>query len=107
MLSRGVKSARAPARFEPPACFRIPANILRPGQYGKVRVPVETLHNALLIPQQAVSELQGSFQVAVVDQNNAVNIQADQGWRPDRLFMGDAGRPEAGRPRDRRREFKR
>jgi membrane fusion protein (multidrug efflux system) len=55
--------------------FPNPGNILRPGQYGKVRVAVETMHGALLIPQQAVSELQGDYQVATVDRNNAVNIQ--------------------------------
>ena len=55
--------------------FPNPGNVLRPGQYGKVRVAVETLHNALLVPQQAVSELQGSYQVAAVGQNNTVTIQ--------------------------------
>ena len=55
--------------------FPNPGNILRPGQYGKVRVAVETLHAALLVPQQAVSELQGSYQVATVEENSAVNVQ--------------------------------
>jgi RND family efflux transporter MFP subunit len=55
--------------------FSNPGNILRPGQYGKVRVVVETLHGALLVPQQAVSELQGSYQVAAVDGNDAVTIK--------------------------------
>jgi membrane fusion protein (multidrug efflux system) len=67
--------------------FPNPGNILRPGQYGKVRVAVETLRDALLIPQQAVSELQGSYQVALVDQNEMVSIkpinvgeQIGSGW---------------------------
>jgi RND family efflux transporter MFP subunit len=55
--------------------FSNPGNILRPGQYGKVRVAVETLHGALLVPQQAVSELQGSYQVATVDGSDAVSIK--------------------------------
>ena len=55
--------------------FPNPGNILRPGQYGKVRVAVETLHDALLVPQAAVSELQGCYQVAIVDRNDTVNIQ--------------------------------
>jgi membrane fusion protein, multidrug efflux system len=55
--------------------FPNPGNILRPGQYGKVRISVETLHDALLVPQAAVSELQGSYQVATVDGNDTVNIQ--------------------------------
>lgn len=55
--------------------FPNPGNILRPGQYGKVRVAVETLHNALLVPQQAVSELQGSYEVATVGRKGTVSIQ--------------------------------
>ena len=55
--------------------FPNPGNILRPGQYGKVRVAVETLRGALLVRQQAVSELQGSYQVAVVDSQNKVAIR--------------------------------
>ena len=55
--------------------FRNPGNILRPGQYGKVRVAVETIHAALLVPKQAVSELQGSYEVATVDHNNEVNVR--------------------------------
>jgi RND family efflux transporter MFP subunit len=58
--------------------FPNPGNILRPGQYGKVRVAVETLPGALLVPQQAVSELQGSYQVAAVDSNDTVSIKPIQ-----------------------------
>jgi membrane fusion protein (multidrug efflux system) len=72
----GRQVSQGTGAIEATGLFPNPGNILRPGQYGKVRVPVETLHNVLLVPQQAVSELQGSFQVAIVDRNNAVNIQA-------------------------------
>ena len=58
--------------------FPNPENILRPGQYGKVRVAVETLKNALLIPQRAINELQGVFQVGVVGPDNKVEIKAVQ-----------------------------
>jgi membrane fusion protein (multidrug efflux system) len=54
--------------------FPNPGNILRPGQYGKVRVAVETIQGALLVPKQAVSELQGGYEVATVDRNNEVSI---------------------------------
>lgn len=47
---------------------------LRPGQFGKVRFIPDAVQNALVVPQEAVTELQGSFQVAVVDQNNKVSI---------------------------------
>jgi membrane fusion protein, multidrug efflux system len=56
--------------------FPNPENLLRPGQYGKVRVAVDNLKGALLIPQRAVSELQGVHQVAVVGSDNKVEIKA-------------------------------
>jgi len=54
--------------------FPNPDAILRPGQFGKVRFVPDTVQNALVVPQEAVTELQGNFQVAVVDQNNKVSI---------------------------------
>jgi membrane fusion protein (multidrug efflux system) len=58
--------------------FANPANILRPGGYGKVRAVIRTQLGALLVPQRAVSELQGGYQVAVVDDQNKVNIRTIQ-----------------------------
>jgi membrane fusion protein (multidrug efflux system) len=58
--------------------FANPANILRPGGYGKVRAVIRTQQGALLVPQRAVSELQGGYQVAVVDSENKVSIRAVQ-----------------------------
>jgi|SRR5882724_2602077 len=55
--------------------FPNPANILRPGGYGKVRAVIRVQPNALLVPQRAVSELQGGYQVAVVDGQNKVSIR--------------------------------
>jgi membrane fusion protein (multidrug efflux system) len=55
--------------------FPNPEALLRPGQFGKVRFVPDTVHNALVIPQEAVTELQGRFQVAVVDENNKVSIR--------------------------------
>jgi len=57
------------------ALFPNPNNILRPGGYAKVRVFINVQHNALLVPQRAVSELQGSYQVAVVGSDNKVVIR--------------------------------
>ena len=45
------------------AAFPNTGNILRPGQYGRVRAITEVRHDALLVPQAAVTELQGTFQV--------------------------------------------
>ena len=55
--------------------FPNPGNILRPGGYGKVRAANRIEKDALVIPQRAVSELQGGYQVAVVDSQNKVTIQ--------------------------------
>jgi len=60
------------------ALFPNPGNILRPGGYGRVRATVRVQNDALLVPQRAVSELQGSYQVAVVDGESKVNIRAIQ-----------------------------
>jgi RND family efflux transporter MFP subunit len=50
-------------------------NLLRPGQYGRVRTSLKTKDGALLIPQRAVTEMQGTFQVAVVDGENRISIR--------------------------------
>jgi RND family efflux transporter MFP subunit len=55
--------------------FPNPGNILRPGQFGKVRFVADMKKGAIVVPQEAVNELQGNFQVAVVDQNNKVSIR--------------------------------
>lgn len=55
--------------------FPNPGNILRPGGYGKVRAVIRVQHDALLVPQRAVSELQGGYQVAVVDGANKVSVR--------------------------------
>jgi RND family efflux transporter MFP subunit len=54
--------------------FDNPGNILRPGQYARIRAATSIRQGALLIPQRAVSELQGTYNVAVVDAGNKVNI---------------------------------
>jgi membrane fusion protein (multidrug efflux system) len=50
-------------------------NILRPGQYAKVRAAVDTRKGALLVPQRAVNELQGAYQIAVVASDGKVDIR--------------------------------
>jgi RND family efflux transporter MFP subunit len=58
--------------------FPNPGNILRPGGYAKVRAATQIQQGALLVPQRAVSELQGGYQVAVVDGQNKVSIRTIQ-----------------------------
>jgi len=55
--------------------FPNPENILRPGQFAKVRALMKTEKGAILVPQRAVGELQGSYQVAVVQADNTVQIR--------------------------------
>ncbi|HTX16758.1 MAG TPA: efflux RND transporter periplasmic adaptor subunit [Candidatus Baltobacteraceae bacterium] len=72
--------------------FPNPGNILRPGQYGKVRAVTQMRKGALLVPQRAVSELQGSYEVAVVGPDNKVAIRSVQvGERVDTLWIIDKG----------------
>ena len=55
--------------------FPNPGNILRPGQFARVRAITTTRKGALLVPQRAVTELQGNYQVAVVGNDNKVSIR--------------------------------
>lgn len=50
-------------------------NILRPGQFGRVRASTYTRTNALLVPQRAVIEIQGTYQLAIVGSDNKVNVR--------------------------------
>lgn len=60
------------------ALFPNPGNVLRPGQYGKVRAVVRVRRGALLVPQPAVTELQGSYEVDLVGQDDRVAIRPVQ-----------------------------
>ncbi|MGB6482393.1 MAG: efflux RND transporter periplasmic adaptor subunit [Candidatus Acidiferrales bacterium] len=72
--------------------FPNPGNILRPGQYGKVRAVTQIRKGALLIPQRAVTELQGSYQVAVVGPDNKITIRTVQvGERVDTMWIINKG----------------
>jgi len=56
------------------AAFSNPNNILRPGQFGRVKANTQIRHNAILVPQAAVVEFQGLQQVYTVTQDNKVHI---------------------------------
>ena len=60
--------------FQIEAVFPNPLGLLRPGQFARVRALYKTLKDVVVIPKQAVVELQGIFQVYVVDSNNVVQI---------------------------------
>lgn len=72
--------------------FPNPGNILRPGQYARVRAASSIKRGALLVPQRAVTELQGSYQVAVLDTDNKVSIQPVKvGQRVDSMWVIEEG----------------
>ena len=72
-LDRNLDPKTGSIRYE--VTFPNPGNILRAGQFGKVRFVADLKKGAMVIPQEAVNELQGSYQVAVVDQDNKVSIR--------------------------------
>ncbi|MEF8715813.1 MAG: efflux RND transporter periplasmic adaptor subunit [Accumulibacter sp.] len=61
--------------FKVAALFPNPDNLLRPGQYGRVRATMSVDKGALLVPQRAVTEIQGKYLVAVVGADNKVDIR--------------------------------
>ncbi|MGH9867405.1 MAG: efflux RND transporter periplasmic adaptor subunit [Candidatus Polarisedimenticolia bacterium] len=57
------------------AAFPNPERILRPGQYARVRATVETRPGAFLVPQKSIQEIQGVYNVSVVDQAGTVETR--------------------------------
>ena len=72
-LDRNLDLKTGSIRYE--VTFPNPGNNLRPGQFGKVRFVADMKKNALIVPQEAVSELQGNYQVVGVDQDNKAHIR--------------------------------
>lgn len=54
------------------AAFANPGNVLRPGQYGRVRAITGTEERALVVPQRAIVDLQGGYQIKILDAGNQV-----------------------------------
>ena len=91
------------------AAFPNPHQLLRPGQYGRVSAETRTVSNALLVPQRAVSELQGRTQVRVVGPDDTVHVKAvktgprvgtrwviTDGLAPGDRVVVDSGQPAEG-----------
>lgn len=57
------------------ASFANPGNVLRPGQFGRVKFAAQSIDNALLIPQRSVMELQSAKVVYVVGPENRVQLR--------------------------------
>ena len=64
MVGRGVSTETGTLPIQ--ATFPNPGGLLRPGQFGRVRLPITTRKNAVVIPQRSVQELQGTYNVFVV-----------------------------------------
>ena len=72
--------------------FPNPGNVLRPGQYGKIRVAIATQKSALLVPQRAVTEMQGNHLVTVVGPGNKADVRpVKAGSRVDSLWLIEGG----------------
>ena len=76
--------------FELTAHFPNPGNILRPGQFARVDAVIGTV-DAVLVPQRAVSEVQGSYQVAVVTDGKAEIRPVKAGLREGSDWVIESG----------------
>jgi membrane fusion protein (multidrug efflux system) len=74
VVGRGVDAETGTLPLQ--ASFPNPEGLLRPGQFGRVRLPVTTRKNAIVIPQRAVQELQGTYNVFVVSSDSVAQIRA-------------------------------
>ena len=72
-LDRSLDPKTGSIRYE--VTFPNPGNILRPGQFGKIHFVADMKKGAMVVPQEAVNELQGNYQVAVVGDDNKVSIR--------------------------------
>lgn len=74
------------------AAFQNPGNVLRPGQFGRVHAATAVNRSAILVPQRCVTELQGTYQVAVVAANNKVSVRTvKMGERVGSLWIIESG----------------
>jgi membrane fusion protein (multidrug efflux system) len=94
------------------AAFPNPGSVLRPGQYGRVRIQTSVNKGALLVPQSAVQDLQGGYQVAIVGTDNKVSIRSikagekvgtmwviNEGLKPgDQVIVEGVGKVKDGTP---------
>ncbi len=70
IVGRGVESSTGTMRIR--AIFPNPGNVLRPGEYSRIRAATSIQKDALLVPQRAVQELQGEYELALVDSANKI-----------------------------------
>jgi membrane fusion protein (multidrug efflux system) len=89
-VGRHVTPETGTIRIE--ALFPNPGNVLRPGQFSRVHAKLDVKKGAILVPQRAVNEIQGSYQVAVVNSNSQIEIRTvTPGQRIGNLWVIDEG----------------
>jgi membrane fusion protein (multidrug efflux system) len=89
-VDRNVDSQTGTILLE--AAFPNPGGIVRPGQFARVRVAVDMKPQAILVPQRAVSELQGIYNVAVVGGDDTIDLRmVKPGERIGTLWIIDSG----------------
>lgn len=89
-IDRQVDPATGTIMLE--VAFPNPDSIVRPGQYARLRSIVDTKENAILVPQKAVQELQATYSVAVVGQDNKVSTKkVDVGEKTGTLWVIKSG----------------
>lgn len=90
IVGREVESSTGTLRIR--AIFANPGNVLRPGQYSRIRAATSVLKNALLVPQRAVEELQGGFELALVGAANKISFRTVRaGLRVGSYWVIDQG----------------
>jgi membrane fusion protein (multidrug efflux system) len=112
IVGRQVESSTGTMRIR--AIFANPGNVLRPGEYSRIRAATSVLKDALLVPQRAVQELQGEFELALVGPDNRISFRTvkagdrvgsywviDQGLNPtDRVVIEGLQDIKTGQPVD-------
>jgi membrane fusion protein (multidrug efflux system) len=72
--------------------FPNPKNLLRPGQYARIQAPTGSITRALLVPQSAVSQQQGTYQVTVIGSDNRAQLRTvEVGPKVDTLWVISSG----------------
>jgi membrane fusion protein (multidrug efflux system) len=90
IVGRGVDVTTGTLRMR--GLFPNPGNLMRPGQYAKIRAPLEVRQGALLVPQKAIQQLQGIYQLAVVTPEKTVQFRTVKvGPRVGLLWIIDDG----------------
>ena len=73
-MDRNIDPATGTLGIE--ALFPNPTGLLRPGQFGRVRAPVSQRTGAMVVPQRAVRELQGTTNIGVLRPDSSVEVRS-------------------------------